>query len=52
MFIYEFFLQKSINPVKFFLSPDHKYLLLAKNMKKMFRFSYLTQYVIYDISTR
>ncbi|XP_012217844.1 inactive dipeptidyl peptidase 10 isoform X2 [Linepithema humile] len=40
------------NPVKFSLSPDHKYLLLAQNVKKLFRYSYLAQYFIYEIETR
>ncbi|CAL1688983.1 unnamed protein product [Lasius platythorax] len=43
---------RRLNPVKFSLSPDHRYLLLAQNVKKLFRYSYLAQYVIYDVNTR
>ncbi|XP_011268255.1 venom dipeptidyl peptidase 4 isoform X2 [Camponotus floridanus] len=43
---------RRLNPVKFSLSPDRKYLLLAQNVKKLFRYSYLAQYVIYDVKTR
>ncbi|XP_076391296.1 dipeptidyl peptidase 10 isoform X3 [Megachile rotundata] len=41
-----------LNPAKFSLSPDRKYLLLAHNVKKLFRYSYLAQYTIYDVNTR
>ncbi|CAK9813213.1 Inactive dipeptidyl peptidase 10 [Anthophora plagiata] len=41
-----------LNPAKFSLSPDHNYLLLAHNVKKLFRYSYLAQYTIYDVNTR
>ncbi|XP_024943721.1 prolyl endopeptidase FAP [Cephus cinctus] len=43
---------RRLNPAKFSLSPDHRYLLLAQNVKKLFRYSYLAQYVIYDVNTR
>ncbi|XP_012285991.1 prolyl endopeptidase FAP isoform X2 [Orussus abietinus] len=43
---------RRLNPAKFSLSPDHKYLLLAQNVKKLFRYSYLAQYSIYDVKTR
>ncbi|EFN79886.1 putative dipeptidyl aminopeptidase C2E11.08 isoform X2 [Harpegnathos saltator] len=43
---------RRLNPAKFSLSPDKKYLLLAQNVKKLFRYSYLAQYVIYDVNTR
>ncbi|XP_046609663.1 dipeptidyl peptidase 4 isoform X3 [Neodiprion virginianus] len=43
---------RRLNPAKFSLSPDHKYLLLAQNVKKLFRHSYLAQYIIYDVNTR
>ncbi|XP_025073076.1 inactive dipeptidyl peptidase 10 isoform X3 [Pogonomyrmex barbatus] len=43
---------RRLNPAKFSLSPDHKFLLLAQNVKKLFRYSYLAQYVIYDLTTR
>ncbi|GAB1868634.1 Dipeptidyl peptidase 4 [Camponotus japonicus] len=43
---------RRLNPVKFSLSPDRKYLLLAQNVKKLFRYSYLAQYVTYDVKTR
>ncbi|KAL0277472.1 UNVERIFIED_CONTAM: hypothetical protein PYX00_004738 [Menopon gallinae] len=39
------------NPARFILSPDQKYLLLACNTKKLFRYSFLAQYYIYDINT-
>ncbi|KAL1513944.1 hypothetical protein ABEB36_003282 [Hypothenemus hampei] len=40
-----------LNPVKYQLSADQKYLLLAQNVQKLFRYSYLAQYTIYDIRT-
>ncbi|XP_072379446.1 inactive dipeptidyl peptidase 10 isoform X2 [Diabrotica undecimpunctata] len=40
-----------LNPSRFQLSPDQKYLLLALNVQKLFRHSYLAQYSIYDIQT-
>ncbi|XP_022916114.1 inactive dipeptidyl peptidase 10 isoform X2 [Onthophagus taurus] len=40
-----------LNAVTFQLSPDKKYLLLAQNVQKLFRHSYLAQYVVYDIQT-
>ncbi|XP_066603437.1 inactive dipeptidyl peptidase 10 isoform X2 [Prorops nasuta] len=43
---------RRLNPTKFSLSPDHKYLLLAQNVKKLFRYSYLAQYTVYDVNTR
>lgn len=43
---------RRLNPVKFSLSPDRKYLLLAHNVKKLFRYSYLAQYTIFDVNTR
>ncbi|XP_053979176.1 inactive dipeptidyl peptidase 10 isoform X1 [Hylaeus volcanicus] len=43
---------RRLNPAKFSLSPDRKYLLLAHNVKKLFRYSYLAQYTIYDVNTR
>ncbi|KAI4494363.1 hypothetical protein M0802_009046 [Mischocyttarus mexicanus] len=43
---------RRLNPAKFSLSPDHKYLLLAQNMKKLFRYSYLAQYIVYDVNTQ
>ncbi|KAL0116963.1 hypothetical protein PUN28_010084 [Cardiocondyla obscurior] len=43
---------RRLNPAKFSLSPDHKFLLLAQNVKKLFRYSYLAQYVVYDLNTR
>nr|XP_033186766.1 dipeptidyl aminopeptidase-like protein 6 isoform X3 [Bombus vancouverensis nearcticus] len=42
---------RRLNPAKFSLSPDRNYLLLAYNVKKLFRYSYLAQYKIYDINT-
>ncbi|XP_045483534.1 inactive dipeptidyl peptidase 10 isoform X2 [Harmonia axyridis] len=40
-----------LNPARFQLSPDQRYLLLAQNVQKLFRHSYLAQYTIYDIQT-
>ncbi|XP_063905183.1 inactive dipeptidyl peptidase 10 isoform X2 [Zophobas morio] len=40
-----------LNPARFSLSPDQRYLLLAQNVQKLFRHSYLAQYTIYDIQT-
>ncbi|CAH1164731.1 unnamed protein product [Phaedon cochleariae] len=40
-----------LNPSRYQLSPDQRYLLLAVNVQKLFRHSYLAQYVIYDIQT-
>ncbi|XP_033178943.1 inactive dipeptidyl peptidase 10 isoform X7 [Bombus impatiens] len=42
---------RRLNPAKFSLSPDRNYLLLAYNVKKLFRYSYLAQYKIYDVNT-
>ncbi|CAH0551631.1 unnamed protein product [Brassicogethes aeneus] len=44
-------LQLRLNPARFQLSPDQRYLLLAQNVQKLFRHSYLAQYTIYDIQT-
>uniref|UniRef100_A0AAR5PBW8 Venom dipeptidyl peptidase 4 n=2 Tax=Dendroctonus ponderosae TaxID=77166 RepID=A0AAR5PBW8_DENPD len=38
-----------LNPNRYQLSADQRYLLLAQNVKKLFRHSYLAQYTIYDI---
>ncbi|XP_011502782.1 PREDICTED: dipeptidyl aminopeptidase-like protein 6 [Ceratosolen solmsi marchali] len=43
---------RRLAPIKFSLSPDHKYLLLTQNVKKLFRYSYLAQYIVYDVNTR
>ncbi|CAD1480538.1 unnamed protein product, partial [Heterotrigona itama] len=43
---------RTLNPAKFSLSPDRNYLLLAHNVKKLFRYSYLAQYTVYDVNTR
>ncbi|XP_036146942.1 dipeptidyl aminopeptidase-like protein 6 isoform X3 [Monomorium pharaonis] len=43
---------RRLNPVTFSLSPDHRFLLLAQNVKKLFHHSYLAQYVVYDLNTR
>ncbi|XP_044263326.1 inactive dipeptidyl peptidase 10 isoform X1 [Tribolium madens] len=40
-----------LNPARFQLSADQRYLLLAQNVQKLFRHSYLAQYTIYDIQT-
>ncbi|KAG5683000.1 hypothetical protein PVAND_012312 [Polypedilum vanderplanki] len=40
---------KNLAPAKFSLSADKKYLLLAQNVQKLFRHSYLAQYTVYDI---
>ncbi|KAF7993846.1 hypothetical protein HCN44_011115 [Aphidius gifuensis] len=43
---------RRLNPATFSLSPDHRYLLLAQNVKELFRYSKLAQYTVYDINTR
>ncbi|XP_043277514.1 inactive dipeptidyl peptidase 10 isoform X2 [Venturia canescens] len=43
---------RRLNPVQFSLSPDQQYLLIAQNVKKLFRFSYLAQYTVYNVKTR
>ncbi|XP_063983227.1 uncharacterized protein LOC135165658 [Diachasmimorpha longicaudata] len=43
---------RTLNPASFTLSPDHRYLLLVQNVKKLFKYSFLAQYVIYDVNTR
>ncbi|XP_035782023.1 venom dipeptidyl peptidase 4-like isoform X3 [Anopheles albimanus] len=42
---------KTLAPVKFSISADRRYLLLAQNVRKLFRHSQLAQYTIYDIAT-
>ncbi|XP_035911036.1 venom dipeptidyl peptidase 4 isoform X2 [Anopheles stephensi] len=42
---------KTLAPVKFSISADRRYLLLAQNVKKLFRHSFLAQYSVYDITT-
>ncbi|KAJ1526921.1 hypothetical protein ONE63_008469 [Megalurothrips usitatus] len=42
---------KRLNPSKIHVSPDHKYVLLGYNVQKLFRYSFLAQYTIYDIAT-
>lgn len=51
-FFFIFMLQLTFSPYKFSISADRKYLLLAQNVQKLFRHSYLAQYTIYDITTR
>ncbi|XP_049288090.1 venom dipeptidyl peptidase 4 isoform X1 [Anopheles funestus] len=41
---------KTLAPVKFSISADRRYLLLAQNVKKLFRHSFLAQYSVYDIT--
>lgn len=48
----ECFKQKNLAPFTFSLSPDRRYLLLAQNVVKLFRHSYLAQYTLFDIHTR
>ncbi|XP_014214136.1 inactive dipeptidyl peptidase 10-like [Copidosoma floridanum] len=45
-------MSRRLSPTKFTLSPDHKYLLLTQNVKKLFRYSFLAQYTVYDLNTR
>lgn len=45
-------LQKTLAPAKFSISVDKKYLLLAQNVQKLFRHSFLAQYTVFDIQTR
>ncbi|XP_034241938.1 venom dipeptidyl peptidase 4 [Thrips palmi] len=42
---------KRLNPSKILVSPDHKYVLLGYNVQKLFRYSFLAQYTIYNIAT-
>ncbi|XP_037042079.1 inactive dipeptidyl peptidase 10 [Bradysia coprophila] len=42
---------KTLAPVRFSLSADKKYLLLALNVQKLFRHSQIAQYSVYDIQT-
>ncbi|KAE8740739.1 hypothetical protein FOCC_FOCC013759 [Frankliniella occidentalis] len=42
---------KRLNPSKIHVSPDHKYVLLGYNVQKLFRYSFLAQYTIYNIAT-
>ncbi|GFG28703.1 hypothetical protein Cfor_02278, partial [Coptotermes formosanus] len=42
---------KRFNPARFVMSPDHRFILLAHNIQKLFRHSYLAQYSVYDIAT-
>lgn len=42
---------KTLSVAKFSISADRKFLLLALNVKKVFRHSFLAQYYIYDIAT-
>lgn len=44
--------QKNFSPAKFSLSADKRYLLMAQNVQKLFRHSYLAQYTVFDIQTR
>lgn len=44
--------QKNLAPAKFSISSDKKYLLLAQNVQKLFRHSFLAQYTVYDIQAR
>lgn len=45
-------LQKNLAPAKFSISADKKYLLLAQNVQKLFRHSFLAQYTVFDIQAR
>ncbi|EDX03979.1 GD22563 [Drosophila simulans] len=42
---------KTLSPFTFTISADKRYLLLAQNVVKLFRHSYLAQYTLYDIQT-
>ncbi|XP_037913520.1 inactive dipeptidyl peptidase 10 isoform X3 [Hermetia illucens] len=42
---------KTLAPAKFSISANRRYLLLAHNVKKLFRHSYLAQYTVFDIQT-
>ncbi|XP_043648359.1 uncharacterized protein LOC122616848 isoform X1 [Drosophila teissieri] len=42
---------KTLSPYHFTISADKRYLLLAQNVVKLFRHSYLAQYTLYDIQT-
>ncbi|XP_063218410.1 dipeptidyl aminopeptidase-like protein 6 [Bacillus rossius redtenbacheri] len=42
---------KRLNPARFSMSRDHRFILLALSVQKLFRHSYLAQYMVYDIAT-
>ncbi|GAB6033663.1 hypothetical protein CHUAL_013723 [Chamberlinius hualienensis] len=42
---------RELNVHNYYLSSDRKYMLLASNIQKVFRYSFLAQYWIYNIST-
>uniref|UniRef100_A0A336M1A4 Venom dipeptidyl peptidase 4 n=2 Tax=Culicoides sonorensis TaxID=179676 RepID=A0A336M1A4_CULSO len=42
---------KTLSPTRFSLSADKKYLLLTQNVQKLYRYSYLAQYIAYDVHT-
>ncbi|KAF4532688.1 hypothetical protein B566_EDAN002924 [Ephemera danica] len=42
---------RRLNAARFTMSPDHRYILLAHNLQKLFRYSYLAQYTVYDIAS-
>lgn len=43
--------QKSLAPQSFSLSADRKYLLLSHNTRKVYRYSTLAQYTVFDVVT-
>lgn len=42
---------KTLAPVKFSISTDRKYLLLAHNVRELFRHTFVAQYTVFDIQT-
>ncbi|XP_071447792.1 prolyl endopeptidase FAP isoform X1 [Hetaerina americana] len=42
---------RRLNAVRFSMSPDRRFILLAHNVQKLFRHSYLAQYSVYDVAT-
>ncbi|XP_018328752.1 inactive dipeptidyl peptidase 10 isoform X2 [Agrilus planipennis] len=40
-----------LNPMKYQLSPDHRFLLLAQNVQKIYRHSFRAQYTVYEIES-
>lgn len=45
------FTQKSLAPQSFSISTDRKYLLLSHNPRKVYRYSTLAQYTVYDVAS-
>lgn len=51
-FVFIFVQQKTLLPAKFALSNDKNFLLLTQNVRKVYRYTFLAQYTLFDIHTR